>query len=215
MPSLGRRGSPAWRPVKGREFTKAWAPSCGPKHVNSLQLFLIWTKMVPFMIRISRMTDYATVLLAALARDPEACLSAPALAERTRIGMPTVSKVLKILQRGGLVRSTRGLHGGYSLARPAQTISAAAILDALEGPVAVTDCSAGQGHCEIETTCGVGQAWQRVNLAIRRSLYDVSLAQLAGLDTQNFALRGFEQQLNPAIGGRAAAALRRDKSADA
>ena len=89
--------------------------------------------MVPFMIRISRMTDYATVLLAALAREPEACLSAPALAERTRIGMPTVSKVLKILQRGGLVRSTRGLHGGYSLARPAQAISAAAILDALEG----------------------------------------------------------------------------------
>ena len=72
------------------------------------------------------MTDYATVLLAALAREPDACLSAPALAERTRIGMPTVSKVLKILQRGGLVRSTRGLHGGYSLARPAQAISAAA-----------------------------------------------------------------------------------------
>jgi FeS assembly SUF system regulator len=171
--------------------------------------------MVPFMIRISRMTDYATVLLAALAREPEACLSAPALAERTRIGMPTVSKVLKILQRGGLVRSTRGLHGGYSLARPAQAISAADILDALEGPVAVTDCSAGQGHCEIETTCGVGQAWQRVNLAIRRSLYDVSLAQLAGLDTKDFALRGFEQQLNPVVGGRAAAALRRDKSAEA
>jgi FeS assembly SUF system regulator len=158
--------------------------------------------MVPFMIRISRMTDYATVLLAALAREPEACLSAPALAERTRIGMPTVSKVLKILQRGGLVRSTRGLHGGYSLARPAQAISAAAILDALEGPVAVTDCSA-------------GQAWQRVNLAIRRSLYDVSLAQLAGLDTKDFALRGFEQQLNPVVGGRAAAALRRDQSAEA
>ncbi|MGA1375939.1 MAG: SUF system Fe-S cluster assembly regulator, partial [Steroidobacteraceae bacterium] len=179
-----------------------------------MQEFLIWTKMVPFMIRISRMTDYATVLLAALARDPEACLSAPALAERTRIGMPTVSKVLKILQRGGLVRSTRGLHGGYSLARPAQAISAAAILDVLEGPVAVTDCSAGRGQCEIETTCGVGQAWQRVNLAIRRSLYDVSLAQLAGLDTKDFELRGFERELNPVIGGRAAAALRRQNSVD-
>jgi FeS assembly SUF system regulator len=171
--------------------------------------------MVPIMIRISRMTDYATVLLAALAREPEACLSAPALAERTRIGMPTVSKVLKILQRGGLVRSTRGLHGGYALARPPNAISAAAILDALEGPVAVTDCSAGSGQCEIETTCGVGQAWQRVNLAIRRSLYDVSLAQLAGLDARDFDLRGVEHQLQPIAGGRAAAALRRGKTAGA
>ena len=161
------------------------------------------------MIRISKMTDYATVLLAALARDPGACLSAPALAERTRIGMPTVSKVLKTLHRGGLVRSTRGLHGGYALARPAEAISAAAILDVLEGPVAVTDCSAGEGQCEIETTCGVGRAWQRVNLAIRRSLYDVSLAQLAGLESRALALGSFEHQLKPVAGGRAAAALHR------
>jgi DNA-binding IscR family transcriptional regulator len=87
-------------------------------------------------------------------------------------------------------------------------------LDVLEGPVAVTDCSAGRGQCEIETTCGVGQAWQRVNLAIRRSLYDVSLAQLAGLDTKDFEFRGFERELNPVIGGRAAAALRRQNSAE-
>ena len=151
------------------------------------------------MIRISKMTDYATVLLAALASEPGACLSASALSERTRIGVPTVSKVLKILQRGGLVRSTRGLHGGYALARPAEAISAAAILDALEGPLAVTDCSAGAGQCDIETTCSVGLAWQRVNLAIRRSLHDVSLAQLAGL----------EHELKPQIGGRAALALNR------
>lgn len=164
------------------------------------------------MIRISKMTDYATVLLAALAREPGACLSASALSERTRIGVPTVSKVLKILHRGGLVRSTRGLHGGYALARPAEAISAAAILDVLEGPVAVTDCSAGEGQCEIETTCGVGRAWQRVNLAIRRSLYDVSLAQLAGLETRAFELRGFEHQLKPVAGGRAAAALHRGTS---
>lgn len=161
------------------------------------------------MIRISRMTDYATVLLAALAREPAACLSASALAERTHIGLPTVSKVLKILHRGALVRSTRGLHGGYALARPAVDISAAAILDALEGPVAMTDCSAGHGQCDIETTCGVGRAWQRVNLALRRSLHDVSLAQLAGLDERAVQLRALEQELKPRAGGRAAAALER------
>jgi DNA-binding IscR family transcriptional regulator len=57
-------------------------------------------------------------------------------------------------------------------------------LDALEGPVTLTDCAAGQGHCGIEETCRVGRVWQRLNLAIRRSLYEVSLAQLAGIDTQ-------------------------------
>ncbi|MBV9343478.1 MAG: SUF system Fe-S cluster assembly regulator, partial [Gammaproteobacteria bacterium] len=133
------------------------------------------------MLRISRLTDYATVLLAALAEEPARVQTAAALAERTRIAAPTVSKLLKQLHRAGLVVSTRGLHGGYQLARPAAQISAAGILDALEGPVALTDCSAGHGVCEIEQTCRVGRVWQRLNLAIRRSLYDVSLAQLAGL----------------------------------
>lgn len=134
------------------------------------------------MIRISKLTDYATVLLATLAREPQRRFAAATLAQRTQIGAATVSKLLKQLQRAGFVQSTRGLHGGYQLARPPESISAAAILDALEGPVAVTDCSVGQGQCDIETTCHVGRAWQRVNLSIRRSLYDISLAQLAGLD---------------------------------
>ena len=103
----------------------------------------------------------------------------------------------------------RGLRGGYALARPAIGISAAAILDALEGPVAVTDCSAGRGHCEIETTCSAGRAWQRVNLALRRSLHEVSLLQLAGLDDTELRLSALERELRPAVGGRAAAALTR------
>jgi FeS assembly SUF system regulator len=134
------------------------------------------------MLRISRLTDYATVLLAALAEDPARVQTAAALAERTRIAAPTVSKLLKQLHHAGLVSSTRGLRGGYRLARPPAQISAAAILDALEGPLALTDCAAGQGQCGIEQTCRVGRAWQKVNLAIRRSLYEVTLAQLAGLD---------------------------------
>jgi FeS assembly SUF system regulator len=134
------------------------------------------------MLRISRLTDYATVLLATLASGPQRVQTAASLAEQTRIAAPTVSKLLKQLQRAGLVTSTRGLRGGYQLARPAAQISAAAILDALEGPVALTDCSVGHGQCEIEETCRVGRVWQRLNLAIRRALYDVSLAQLAGLD---------------------------------
>jgi len=147
------------------------------------------------MLRVSRLTDYATVLLAALASEPGRVQTAAALAGQTRIAPPTVSKLLKQLQRAGLVTSTRGLHGGYQLARPAAQISAAAILDALEGPVALTDCAAGHGVCDIEETCRVGRTWQRLNLAIRRALYDISLAQLAGLEGSPARLAALEREM--------------------
>ena len=134
------------------------------------------------MLRISKMTDYGTVILAAMAQEPLQRKNAAILAARTHIAAPTVSKVLKQLHRAGLVSSTRGLHGGYQLARAATRISAGAILDALEGPLAITDCSAGHGHCGIEHSCHVGRAWQRLNHVVRRALNDVSLAQLAGLE---------------------------------
>jgi len=150
------------------------------------------------MLRISRLTDYATVLLATLAGEPQRVQTAASLAEQTHIAAPTVSKLLKQLQRAGLVTSTRGLHGGYQLARPAAQISAAAILDALEGPVALTDCSVGTGQCEIEESCRVGRVWQRLNLAIRRSLYEVSLAQLAGLDAPPARLPALDREMKAA-----------------
>jgi FeS assembly SUF system regulator len=150
------------------------------------------------MLRISRLTDYATVLLAALAGEPARVQTATALAEQTHIAAPTVSKLLKQLQRAGLVTSTRGLHGGYQLSRPAAQISAAAILDALEGPLALTDCAAGHGNCEIEESCRVSRVWRRLNLAMRRALYDVSLAQLAGLDAPPTRLPGLEREMKAA-----------------
>ena len=91
------------------------------------------------MLRISKLTDYATVILAALSAQPEALHSASGLAERTGVAAPTVSKLLKELQRAGIVRSVRGARGGYQLARSAQEISAAEIIDAVEGPVALTE----------------------------------------------------------------------------
>ena len=150
------------------------------------------------MLRISRLTDYATVILASLAERPERVQTATALAEQTRIAAPTVSKLLKQLQRAGLVVSTRGLHGGYQLSRPATQISAAAILDALEGPIAITDCAAGHGNCEIEESCRVGRVWQRLNLAVRRSLYEISLAQLAGIDATHVRLPALEREMKVA-----------------
>jgi len=134
------------------------------------------------MLRITKLTDYGTVILACLASEPSRVHTATEVADSTHLGLPTVSKLLKRLQRKGLVLSSRGSHGGYQLARPAAQISAAAILDALEGPVALTECSGQHSACEIAKTCRVGNSWQRVNTAIRNSLQDVSLAQLAGLE---------------------------------
>jgi len=132
------------------------------------------------MLRISKLTDYGTMVLACLAARPDQRHTAAAVAERTSLGLPTVSKLLKSFHRAGIVTSVRGAHGGYQLARPATSISAAEIIDAIEGPVAITECSGNHSACDLETVCSTGTAWQSVNVAIRRSLDQLSLAQLSG-----------------------------------
>jgi FeS assembly SUF system regulator len=151
------------------------------------------------MLRISRLTDYATVILASLAGG--GLESAADLAERTGIGLPTVSKLLKELQRAGLVRSVRGARGGYLLARPAASINAAEIIDAVEGPVALTECAGATSHCGIESTCLVGHGWQRISRAIRRALLDVSLEELVRRDSAFAA----PDLLRPSLASRAPA----------
>jgi len=135
------------------------------------------------MLRMGKLTDYATVVLASLAQEPSRHRAAAELAERTRLGRPTVSKVLKGLQRAGMVISSRGSQGGYRLARLPEQITAAQILDVFEGPIAITECSSASSQCGIERQCRVGGAWQRINAGIRRALEDVTLQQLAGLDS--------------------------------
>lgn len=130
------------------------------------------------MLRISKLTDYGTVVLARIANCDNRVCSAADVAQATGIGVPTVSKLLKLLARAGLVTSTRGANGGYRLARPAHEISAANVIDALEGPVSITECSASDSHCDFESVCSVGGSWQRINVAIRRALDDISLIDL-------------------------------------
>ena len=130
------------------------------------------------MLRISKLTDYGTVVLANLARREGRVCSAAEVADATGIALPTVRKLLKSLCRAGLVTSTRGSNGGYQLARSAADISAAAVIDALDGPVSITECSASDSHCDFESVCNVGSAWQRINVAIRRALDDISLVDL-------------------------------------
>jgi FeS assembly SUF system regulator len=138
-----------------------------------------------------KLTDYATVVLASLAQEPTRHRAAAELAERTRLSRPTVSKVLKDLQRAGMVISSRGAQGGYRLARTPEKITAAQILDVFEGPIAITECSGAASQCGIERLCQVGGAWQRINAAIRRALEDVTLDQLAGIDSTSLRVAGF------------------------
>lgn len=130
------------------------------------------------MLRISRLTDYGTLVLAHLPSDEAQFLSSADVASVTGINLPTVSKLLKLLAKAELVTSTRGSHGGYRLSRAASDISAADIIDALEGPVTITECSANDSQCDYEAVCNVGSAWQRINVAIRRALDDIKLTDL-------------------------------------
>lgn len=142
-----------------------------------------------------KLTDYATVVLASLAEEPTRHRAAAELADRTRLTRTTVSKVLKGLQRAGLVHSARGAQGGYRLARAPEQITAAQILDVFEGPIAITECSGASSQCGIEHLCRVGSAWQRVNAAIRRALEDVTLKQLAGLDSSQLRVSELAQEI--------------------
>jgi FeS assembly SUF system regulator len=130
------------------------------------------------MLRMSKLTDYGTMVLAQLASNEDGLSSCSAVAEATHLGQPTVSKLLKLLVRAGLVVSERGVQGGYALARSAESISAAEIIDALEGRFAITECSSAGGSCDLESHCRVGAAWQRINGSIRTALQSVSLADL-------------------------------------
>jgi FeS assembly SUF system regulator len=144
------------------------------------------------VLRISKLTDYGTVVLAHLATDPDVVCSAADVSTATGIGSPTVSKLLKSLAKAKLVSSTRGANGGYQLTRAPQKISAADVIDALEGPVSITECSASDSHCDYEQVCSVGSAWKRINVAIRHSLEDVSLIDLlrANRPTPRFEFGG-------------------------
>ena len=130
------------------------------------------------MIKLSRMADYGVILMTQLARENGTVTTAADLSTTCALPLPTVSKLLKALTRAGLVLSERGAQGGYALAKSAQDISAADIIDALEGPVAITTCSASDGRCDLEPVCQVGSAWQRINVNIRAALRDITLDDL-------------------------------------
>jgi FeS assembly SUF system regulator len=137
------------------------------------------------VLRLSKLTDYAVVVMARLALDgagPNGHVqTAPGLATATGIAEPTVAKVLKILGQAGLVEGVRGARGGYRLTRPLPAVPLSEVITAVDGPIALTACVDGSlGLCEAEGVCAVRGRWDPVNEAIRNALSGITVADLAG-----------------------------------
>ncbi len=134
---------------------------------------------MPAVIKISKLTDYAVVVLTQLGRN-NTVHTVAALAEATGIPAPTVAKLLKPLVTAGLVASHRGANGGYILNMEPEHITVAAIITALEGPIAVTECVGDvDSTCGVERLCPMRGNWEKINRAVQRALEDVSLADMA------------------------------------
>lgn len=131
------------------------------------------------MLRISKLSDYAIIVLGYMAKQPGKTFAANELAEEAGIAGTTVSKILKALVRSGVLASTRGARGGYQLARAPEMTPIASIIAALEGPIALTECGLDHNHCDQQRSCHVRGNWSVLNRAIQTALEAVTLADMA------------------------------------
>jgi FeS assembly SUF system regulator len=151
------------------------------------------------MLRMSKLADYGSVILTTMVREPQRIQSAMEIAAAIHVPVPTVSKVLKILTREGLVLSLRGAKGGYQLSRPPSQISMAEVIQAMDGPIGMTECSITPGLCTQESDCAVRANWQRINLIVLQSLEKVTLDQMIHPVTKTVEFRA-QRPRTPKIG---------------
>ena len=131
------------------------------------------------MLRLSKLADYAVVVLVQLSHHGGEVTTSPTLAQATGVPEPTVAKVLKGLCAAGLVASTRGARGGYRLVRPLEAIPVSAVIVAIDGPISLAACVDGAtGGCEAQEKCPIRGRWDPVNEAIRVALTQVTLDQM-------------------------------------
>ncbi len=132
------------------------------------------------MFRLNRLTDYGVVVLSQMSRSPNDLHTAHQISQETAVPLPTVAKLLNALAHEHLIESHRGAAGGYTLKRPAAEISVAEVIQALEGPIALTACVEGSEHdCDVAALCPMRGNWDRVNKAIYGALSEVTLADMA------------------------------------
>jgi len=130
------------------------------------------------MLRVTKLADYGIVMLTFFATHPESTYTARDIAGGVKLPMPVASKVLKLLSKAGLLTSQRGTKGGYGLAHAPEEITIAAIISALEGPIAMTECSEINRDCDLVTGCPVRTNWSLINQAIHSALDKITLAQM-------------------------------------
>jgi FeS assembly SUF system regulator len=130
------------------------------------------------MVRITKLTDYGMVIMAFMAGCPSRLLQAREIADQTAVAQPTVAKLLKKLTKNKLLASQRGTNGGYLLARAPEKITVADLVQALEGPIAITECSLGHDHCPTETLCTIRAPWLQINEVITNALQSIKLSDL-------------------------------------
>jgi FeS assembly SUF system regulator len=137
------------------------------------------------MVRLTNLADYAVVVLSYAAGEAvSARLSAGGVADATGIPLPTVAKVAGLLTKVGLLTSQRGAGGGFELGRAPHHISIAEIIEAVDGPIALTQCvehenGTTHGDCAHSNTCNMRPHWQIINLRVRDALAGLSLADVA------------------------------------
>jgi FeS assembly SUF system regulator len=146
------------------------------------------------MLRLSKITDYGIVILADLAQqeaelglgeaaaERHESFTAREIAEHVELPVPVVSKVLKSLTRAGILDSQRGSKGGYALASRPEDINVAEMITALDGPLALTQCTAGPSLCDLETRCAIRTPWQVINEVVHNALASITLADLINPD---------------------------------
>lgn len=131
------------------------------------------------MIKLSKLSDYAIVVLSRLASERGEVVTTSTLSGDTGIPEPTVSKVLKLLAKQQIVISVRGANGGYKMDRAPADITVTEMITALEGPIALTSCiEHGNNDCMIDTLCPLKGGWQKVNMAVKDALDKIALSDL-------------------------------------
>ncbi|MRH77382.1 SUF system Fe-S cluster assembly regulator [Spiribacter sp. C176] len=136
------------------------------------------------MIRLNRETDYGFGILTLMAKAPEERFNAAYLAEKRGLPQPVVSKILKQLTRSGVLVSYRGAKGGYGLARAPEQLTVAALIMALEGPIALTDCiEEGRSACQYGAQCTVSGVWNHINDVVSKALSEITLAEMAAAES--------------------------------
>ena len=132
------------------------------------------------MIKLSKLSDYAIVVLSQLAAEQGELLTASELAVKTSIPEPTVAKVLKLLSKSEIINSWRGVRGGYNMTRAPKEITVAELIEALEGPILITSCADHQveSDCNIAGICPMHGKWARVNMVVKDALGTLVLSDL-------------------------------------